>query len=143
MIKRIKNGYEYFECSKCGEEYNIFDDDEFCNVCGHYFQHFNTHNSFSKNKFIALGFSKGEMNNKPIMLATLKNAVIGMRKFAIPQGEQLSNRIEYFVINGNKGYLEDGLMQDKLVFLEDFIELNIKTDEGVESVLVHKEILNS
>lgn len=139
MIKQFQNGYEYFECSKCGEQVDEFDD--MCQICGHYFQR-KTRSSFSKEKFIALNFSEMQISeDKKLILATLQNARIGTKKFAIPEGTQLANRIKYFVINGNRGYLEDGLMQDKLVILEDFIELNISIEGNIENVLTHKTLV--
>ena len=35
MIRKIIEGYEQYECSKCGTE--VYEDDENCQVCGHYF----------------------------------------------------------------------------------------------------------
>lgn len=35
MIKKFINGYEYFECSNCGEQTSEFD--EYCQICGHEF----------------------------------------------------------------------------------------------------------
>ena len=35
MIKEFVNGYEYFECSNCGEQTSEFD--EYCQICGHEF----------------------------------------------------------------------------------------------------------
>ena len=35
MIKKLINGYEHFECSRCGEEANELAD--YCQICGHNF----------------------------------------------------------------------------------------------------------
>ena len=35
MIKKIFNGYEHYECSKCGEETQKGED--YCEICGHSF----------------------------------------------------------------------------------------------------------
>ena len=35
MIRRIINGYEHYECSRCGEETS--EDDDYCQICGHSF----------------------------------------------------------------------------------------------------------
>ncbi len=35
MIRRNVNGYEHYECSRCGEE--TYEDADYCQVCGHSF----------------------------------------------------------------------------------------------------------
>lgn len=98
----------------------------------------NSHNS--KDKYRAIGYSKGEMDNKNIMMADLKNDDNVIMKFAIPLDSQIANRIEYFVINGDKGYLEDGLIQDKLIDLKDFRLVFMNINGINENINVHKDL---
>ena len=35
MIRKILNGYEHYECSRCGEE--TYEDADYCQICGHSF----------------------------------------------------------------------------------------------------------
>lgn len=80
------------------------------------------------------------------ILAKLHNSEIGPNYFVIPAESQLAMRVKYYVINGNKNYLEDGLVglkDGKLVHLEDFIErdVNLSASGSVVKAFVHNSLL--
>ena len=80
------------------------------------------------------------------ILAKLHNSEIGPKYFVIPANSQLAMRIKYYVTNGNKNYLEDGLVglkDEKLVNLEDYIEgdVNLSASRSTVSAFIHKSLL--
>ncbi len=139
MVKNTSYGYEYYECSNCGQEVDQLED--YCQTCSHAFQKRTYY--ISNDKFIAHSFIEltiGSQNTK-VILATLENQKLGIRKFVVPDNKQIANRIKFFVINGNRGYLEDGLIQKKLIVLNDFVEISIPINEEQEKVFIHNSLL--
>lgn len=135
MIKKTHFGYESYECSKCGTEVDQFDD--YCQICGRQFQSNYIEAGATHNKFKALDYSDGDFNNKQIVIATLNNSIIGTKKFIVSSDSQIAKRVKYFVINGNSNFLEDGLMQDRLVDMEKFVKLRLNGDDYfVDTILL-------
>lgn len=140
MIKAISStGYEYYECSKCNEQVDQFDD--ICQVCGNVLikTNFNDYTT----KFKALSFIEVLMGEEQeeITIATLENQEIGIKKFAVLNNSQISMRVKYFVINNNHNYLEDGLEQKQLIKIEEFTPQDITLDNKIENVLIHKSLM--
>lgn len=71
-----------------------------------------------------VNYRKGDLNNQEVVIVALQNKV-GIKNYIVPTESQLSMRTQYYWINGIKGDLEEGLMQDRLVVMEDFIEMKI------------------
>ena len=133
MIVKNLNGIEYFACSKC--ESHVEETDEVCDVCGKHLENYQEENI--ENKFIALDFSEGEFNKKSVVVATLKNHKLGNQKFIVSSKSQIAMRVKYFVINGNPNFMEDGLMQDKLIDFDDFEKLKLNDENYfVEKILM-------
>ena len=134
MIIKNTNGIEYYACSKC--ESHVEETDEVCDVCGKILNNYSDEEN-SKHKFIALDFADGEFNKKSVLVATLKNEVLGNQKFIVSSKSQIAMRVKYFVINGNPNFLEDGLMQDKLIELDEFEKLTLNDENYfVEKILL-------
>jgi len=133
MIVKNLNGIEYFACSKC--ESHVEETDEVCDVCGRILDNYSGENV--EHKFIALDFSEGEFNRKSVVVATLKNYKLGTQKFIVASKSQIAMRVKYFVINGNPNFLEDGLMQDKLIEFDEFEKLTLNDEDYfVEKILM-------
>ena len=133
MIIKNLNGIEYFACSKC--ESHVEETDDVCDVCGKILDNYSEGNP--ENKFIALDFSEGEFNKKSVVVATLKNFTLGTQKFIVSSKSQIAMRVKYFVINGNPNFLEDGLMQDKLIEFDEFEKLTLNDEDYfVEKILM-------
>jgi hypothetical protein len=133
MIVKNLNGIEYFACSKC--ESHVEETAEVCDVCGKILGNYSEENG--EDKFIALDFSEGEFNKKSVVVATLKNYKLGNQKFIVSSKSQIAMRVKYFVINGNPNFLEDGLMQDKLIEFDEFEKLTLNDEDYfVEKILM-------
>ncbi|MBS9766545.1 MAG: hypothetical protein KGV44_03260 [Flavobacteriaceae bacterium] len=81
-------------------------------------------------------YNEGTFGDDLVVIITLLNK-LGERKYIVPKQSQLSMRTQYYWINGINQYLEEGLLQERLVVIEDFEELFI---DG-ELYLVHKELI--
>ncbi len=88
-------------------------------------------------KYKAVEYREGDMNNHHIVLVTVVNNTLGTLKFIVPYNSQIANRVQYYVDNGIRDYLEEGLSQDYLINISDFRK-NIINDE---TYLVLKELL--
>ncbi|SDS35884.1 hypothetical protein [Christiangramia echinicola] len=87
-------------------------------------------------KHILINYRKGELNNKEVVIITLRNS-LGAKNYIVPNNSQLAMRSQYYWINNIKDSLEEGLTQEKLVNPESFIELNING----EVYQVNKELI--
>lgn len=125
MIKKNHFGYEIFECSNCGNQVNEFDD--YCQICGKTFDETHEFENY-ENKFKAIDYSEGDFNDNTVIIATLQNSKIGINRFIVPNNSQIAMRVKYYVINGNTNFLEDGLVQDKLIDLSQFEKIEFDND---------------
>lgn len=104
------------ECLKCGGEFNKHF--SLCADCK------NTDNSgtidFKQVKYKAVEYIEGDMNNHHIVIVTVKNYALGTIKFIVPYNSQIANRVKYYVDNGIRDFLEDGLTQEYLININDF-----------------------
>lgn len=110
----------------------VFEDKEECLKCGGGFnKHFNLcadcknqDNSGAINlkqlKYKAVEYREGDMNNQHIVIVTVKNSALGTKKFIVPYNSQIANRVQYYVDNGIRDFLEDGLTQEYLINIADF-----------------------
>lgn len=125
MIRINNFGEEIYECSKCTNIVNEYDDE--CDVCGHVFN--NTIDYSNKeNKHQALHFTEGQFNGKEIMIATINNHVRGVIKFIVKRDSQIAYRVRFFILNNKNGFLEDELMDDKLINYENFLVVKIQNE---------------
>ena len=127
----------------------ILEDNEKCIHCGAAFnKHFNLcancksrDNSFKiddsvlRNK--AIEYRDGDMNNHHILLVTVENSIFGIMKLIVPYDSQIANRVKYYVDNGIREYLEEGLHQKYLIRIADFSEKSINR----ENYFVFSELL--
>jgi hypothetical protein len=128
---------------------SVFEKNEKCFKCGGKFnKHFNLcadcksqDNSSSLDlkylKYKALEYSEGDMNNHHIVVVTVVNNFLGTLKFIVPYNSQIANRVQYYVDNGIRDFLEDGLSQDYLINISDFRKNIINN----EIYLVLKELM--
>lgn len=73
-------------------------------------------------------YNEGSFNNHEVIIVTLRS-LNGKQKFIVPKNSQMSMRTQYYWINGINGYLEDGLVQDRLVIVEDYEELFLNEEK--------------
>lgn len=126
MMRTNNFGEETFECSRCSNEVNEFDDN--CDVCGHVFNN-KIDYSNKENKHRAISYTIGEFNGREVFITTLNNPKRGILKFIVETDSQIAMRVKYFIHNNNSDFLENGLMQDSLIEYEDFIVMELQNEE--------------
>ncbi len=89
-----------------------------------------------KFKHYLKSYSEGDFNNHEIVIVSLQNKA-GTKKYIESKQSQLSKRSQYYWINGIKEFLEEGLIQDRLVISEDYQELDLNG----EQYFVNKKLL--
>ena len=126
MIRTNNFGEETFECSRCANEVNEFDDN--CGVCGHVFNN-KIDYSNKENKHRAISYTIGEFNGREVFITTLNNSKRGILKFIVKTDSQIAMRVKYFIHNNNSDFLENGLMQDSLIKYEEFIVMELQNEK--------------
>lgn len=110
----------------------VFEENEICVKCGGKFNlHFNLCIDCKSNdnsgkidmkylKYKAIEYREGDINNQHIVIVTVKNSALGTMKFIVPYNSQIANRVKFYVDNGIRDFLEDGLTQEYLININDF-----------------------
>ncbi|WP_091147440.1 hypothetical protein [Flavobacterium caeni] len=129
----------------------VFDENEECINCGGKFNlrfklcvdcksrdNSRPNQNINDKKHKAIEYREGDLNQKHIVVVTVHNSFFGEIKLIVPYNSQIANRVIYFVENGIRDYLENGLSQDYLINYSEFTQLKISGDD----YFVFKSILN-
>lgn len=135
MKKKISFGDEVFECSKC---LNIVDEfDDICDICGREFLSERDYSN-KENKHKAINYSIQELNGKEVFVTSLDNISKGIIEFILPLDSLVAMRVRSSINNSNAAYLEDDVPQKILIEYEDYILTQL---EG-KKYYISKELLN-
>ena len=79
------------------------------------------------------------MNGYQVLVSTLNNYLKGDLQLIVDVESYLATRIKYFVYNNKVDFLENGLIEGKLIEYEDFILKELQDGE----YYIHKSLLNN
>jgi len=121
------------KCLNCGETFNIHF--SLCVSCK------SRDNSKKAGKVLyrhkAIEYRDGDMNNHHILVVTVENSLFGEIKLIVPYKSQIANRVMYYVDNGIRDYLEDGLIQENLINFKEFSLTKLNS----EDFFIYSELL--
>jgi len=115
MIKKIINGYEHYECSRCGEETDEYDD--YCQICGHSFDSIEEETVLNDNakEDETMCLVIGARKSGAFTFTQLKKDITPRTLLDLPnfQGQRMmaeANPYEFYVFKTNKyPYLSQGI----------------------------------
>ena len=113
------------KCINCGGNFN-----KHFNLCVDCKSRDNTRKAGVKvNRHKAIEYRNGDMNEHHILVVTVENSMFGVIKLIVPYESQIANRVMYYVDNGIRDYLEEGLSQENLIRISDFTQKVINREE--------------
>jgi len=92
------------------------------------------------NEHLLLQYAEGEFNFHAVIIVTLKNGS-EIKKFIVPTFTQLAKRAEYYIINGITDFLENDLPNNKIIYPEKFVELQLEINNELGLFFVDKYLL--
>lgn len=129
---KLKNIYNE-NCLKCGGNFN-----KALNICDNCKSENNNRiSSFTLKKHKAIQYRNADMNNKNVVVATLKDSQGNYKKIIVPPNSQIAMRVISNIDSNITDFLEDGLTNQKLIDYSLFKLMNI----GNEKYYILKSLL--
>lgn len=92
------------------------------------------------NEHLLLQYAEGDFNYHNVIIVTLKNNT-QIKKFIVPTFTQLAKRAEFYIQNGITDFLEKDLPNNKIIYIEKFVELQLEFNGELDIYFVDKYLL--